>query len=109
MVKYIVRSIHDLLKTHFQLPDGLASKEVTLLDPAGGTLTFPAEAIKLAIKEHKEIWRWWKIKIYKNSYTAKFLCIRTDDGTICNRPFKDEFFFNELGYTLQKLKDLNYI
>ncbi|MFM8832496.1 MAG: N-6 DNA methylase, partial [Cytophagales bacterium] len=51
VVKYIVRAIHDLLKTHFDLQDGLASKEVTLLDPAGGTLTFPAEAIKLATKE----------------------------------------------------------
>jgi predicted helicase len=50
-VKYIVRSIHTILKTHFNLNDGLASKEVTLLDPAGGTLTFPAEAIKLAVKE----------------------------------------------------------
>ena len=51
VVKYIVRAIHDLLKTHFDLPDGLASKELTLLDPAGGTLTFPAEAIKLAVEE----------------------------------------------------------
>ncbi|MFN8691153.1 MAG: N-6 DNA methylase, partial [Cyclobacteriaceae bacterium] len=43
VVKYIVRAIHDILKTHFDLADGLASKEVTLLDPAAGTLTFPAE------------------------------------------------------------------
>jgi hypothetical protein len=52
VVKYIVRALHDLLKTHFDLEDGLASKEVTLLDPAGGTLTFPAEAIKLATEEY---------------------------------------------------------
>ena len=32
--------------------DGLASDDVTILDPAAGTLTFPAEAIKLAIEEH---------------------------------------------------------
>ncbi len=51
VVKYIVRSVHSLLKTHFNLQDGLASKEVTLLDPAAGTLTFPAEAIKLAVEE----------------------------------------------------------
>ncbi len=51
VVKYIVRSIHSLLQTHFNLGDGLASKEVTLLDPAGGTLTFPAEAIKIAVEE----------------------------------------------------------
>ena len=54
VVKYIVRSIHSLLKSHFNLADGLASEEVKLLDPAGGTLTFPAEAIKLAAHEFKE-------------------------------------------------------
>ncbi len=53
VVRYIVRSIHSLLKSHFGLADGLASEEVTILDPAAGTLTFPAEAIKVAIEEHK--------------------------------------------------------
>ena len=54
VVRYIVRSIHSLLKSHFGLSDGLASSEVTILDPAAGTLTFPAEAINLAISEHSE-------------------------------------------------------
>lgn len=54
VVGYIVRSIHSLLKSHFGLSDGLASPEVTILDPAAGTLTFPAEAIKVAISEHSE-------------------------------------------------------
>lgn len=40
IVNYIVRSINDILKTHFDIADGLAGKEVTLLDPAAGTLTF---------------------------------------------------------------------
>ena len=53
VVRYIVRSIHSLLKSHFALGDGLASEDVTILDPAAGTLTFPAEAIKVAIEEHK--------------------------------------------------------
>jgi len=52
VVQYIVRSVHSLLKTHFGLPDGLAASDVTLLDPAAGTLTFPAEAIKLAVQEY---------------------------------------------------------
>jgi very-short-patch-repair endonuclease len=51
VVHYIVRSVHRLLQDKFDLPDGLADEHVTLLDPAGGTLTFPAEAIKLAIQE----------------------------------------------------------
>lgn len=51
VVLYIVRSVHHLLKSRFDLGDGLANPEVTLLDPAGGTLTFPAEAIRLAVDE----------------------------------------------------------
>ena len=54
VVRYIVRSIHSILKSHFGKADGLASDDVTILDPAAGTLTFPAEAIKLAIEEHKD-------------------------------------------------------
>lgn len=52
-MRYIVRAIHCLLKSHFAKDDGLASNDVTILDPAAGTLTFPAEAIKVAIEEHK--------------------------------------------------------
>lgn len=51
VVQYIVRSVHHLLKSRFGLEDGLANPEVTLLDPAAGTLTFPAEAIRLAVNE----------------------------------------------------------
>lgn len=35
VVHYIVRSLHYLLKSKFKLEDGLAAKEVKLLDPAG--------------------------------------------------------------------------
>jgi hypothetical protein len=51
VVRYIVRAVHDLLKTRFSMPGGLADMQVTLLDPAAGTLTFPAEAIHLAFQE----------------------------------------------------------
>ncbi|MGA9168608.1 MAG: N-6 DNA methylase, partial [Nitrososphaeraceae archaeon] len=40
VVLYIVRSLHDILKTKFSVIEGLASKNVTLLDPAAGTMTF---------------------------------------------------------------------
>lgn len=52
VVGYIVRSIHRLLKDVFKRADGLASEGVTLLDPAGGTMTFVAEAAKLAVEEY---------------------------------------------------------
>jgi len=51
VVRYIVRGVHHLLKTRFGLADGLADAKVTLLDPAAGTLTFPAEAVQLALQE----------------------------------------------------------
>jgi len=51
VVRYIVRAVHELLKTRFSMHDGLADARVTLLDPAAGTLTFPAEAVHLAFGE----------------------------------------------------------
>ncbi|MDI6871907.1 MAG: N-6 DNA methylase [Bacillota bacterium] len=51
VVDYIVRSIHDLLKLRFGKPDGLASADVTILDPAAGTMTFIARCTKEAVQE----------------------------------------------------------
>ena len=51
VVSYIVRSLHGLLKTHFSKADGLADNQVTLLDPAAGTMTFIAKAAQLAVDE----------------------------------------------------------
>jgi hypothetical protein len=102
VVRYIVRSVHDLLKTHFGLSDGLASKEVTLLDPAGGTLTFPVEAIKTAVKEytgkygtggvHKLI----SEQILKNFYAFELMMAPYAIGHI-----KVSFLLEELGYTMK--------
>jgi hypothetical protein len=47
VVAYIVRTVQELLINDFGKRDGLADSEVTLLDPAAGTLTFPIMAIKL--------------------------------------------------------------
>jgi len=54
VVSYIVRSIHKILKEKFNKPDGFADKSVILLDPAAGTLTFPAMAVRLCYKEFEE-------------------------------------------------------
>lgn len=40
VVKYIVRSVHSLLQTHFKKADGLADKRTLILDPATGTGSF---------------------------------------------------------------------
>lgn len=54
VVSYVVKSIHKLLKEKFGKPEGLATSDVTLLDPAAGTLTFFVQAIKQVQNELKE-------------------------------------------------------
>jgi len=54
VVSYVVKSVHKLLKEKFGKPEGLATSDVTLLDPAAGTLTFVVQAIKQVQKELKE-------------------------------------------------------
>ena len=103
VVRYIVRSVHEILKTHFELPDGLASKEVTLLDPAGGTLTFPAEAIKLAVKEYSDKYGEGGVnkliseQILKNFYAFELMMAPYAIGHI-----KVSFLLEELGYTMKE-------
>jgi predicted helicase len=51
VVSYIVHSLNTILKERFTRQDGFATQSVTVLDPAAGTLTFLAEAAKLAVEE----------------------------------------------------------
>lgn len=101
VVGYIVRSIHSILKSHFNLPDGLASEEVKLLDPAGGTLTFPAEAIRIAANEFKGkygeggLHTWIKNHILKNYYAFELMMAPYAIGHL-----KMGFIFEELGYKM---------
>ncbi len=103
VVKYIVRAIHDLLKTHFDLQDGLASKEVTLLDPAAGTLTFPAEAIKLAVQEFTSKYgdgglnQFFQSHILKHYYAFELMMAPYAIGHI-----KISFLLEELGYKMKE-------
>jgi predicted helicase len=102
VVRYIVRSVHQVLKTHFGLDDGLASREVTLLDPAGGTLTFPAEAIKLAVKEYSDkygdggVHKLISEHILPNFYAFELMMAPYAIGHI-----KISFLLEELGYTMK--------
>lgn len=52
VVSYIVRSLNIILKDTFGKQDGFADQSVTVLDPAGGTLTFLAHAAKVAVDEY---------------------------------------------------------
>ena len=101
VVGYIVRSIHSILKSYFGLVDGLASSEVKLLDPAGGTLTFPAEAIRLAANEYKTkygaggLHHWIKAHILKNFFAFELMMAPYAVGHL-----KMGFIFDELGYKM---------
>jgi hypothetical protein len=101
VVDYIVRAIHSILKTNFNLADGLASKEVKLLDPAGGTLTFPAKAITLAAHEYSGkygegvLQQWIKSHILPNFYSFELMMAPYAIGHL-----KIGFILDELGYKL---------
>ncbi|HAL64349.1 MAG TPA: DNA methyltransferase [Bacteroidales bacterium] len=101
VVGYIVRSVNNLLKTHFDMPDGLASQNVTLLDPAAGTLTFPAEAIKVAVKEFTEKYgsggknNFIRSQILENFYAFELMMAPYAIGHL-----KMSFLLEELGYKL---------
>ena len=101
VVSYIVRSIHSLLKSHFGLADGLASEDVKLLDPAGGTLTFPAEAIRLAANEFKEkygeggLQRWISKHILADFHAFELMMAPYAIGHL-----KMGFIFDELDYKM---------
>jgi type I restriction-modification system DNA methylase subunit len=53
VVSYIVRSVDQILRDSFGKSDGLADPSVTVLDPAAGTMTFPATAVRLAAETYK--------------------------------------------------------
>jgi hypothetical protein len=103
VVSYIVRSLNHILKEHFKRPEGFASETVTVLDPAAGTLTFLAEAAKLAAEEFiskygkggKE--EFIKEHILKNFYAFELMMAPYAVGHL-----KMSFLIEELGYKLQK-------
>jgi len=64
VVSYIVRSIHKLLKKKFGKSEGIATNDVTILDPAAGTLTFVVQAIKQVQRELEERKKGGLIKSY---------------------------------------------
>ena len=103
VVKYIIRAVHYLLKTQFKLNDGLASDEVTLLDPAGGTLTFPAEAIKIAVAEFEnKFGNAGKELFIRNHILKKFYAFELMMAPYAIGHIKISFLLEELGYTMKE-------
>ncbi len=102
VVSYIVRSLHHILKEHFDKKDGFASQSVTVLDPAAGTLTFLAEAAHLSVEEFTSKYGEGKRKgfikehILKNFYAFELMMAPYAIGHL-----KMSFLLEELGYKLQ--------
>lgn len=103
VVNYIVSSIHQLLKSRFDISDGLAGENVTLLDPAAGTLTFPAEAMKIAIKEYTSRYgegskeELIRDRLLKNYHAFELMMAPYAIGHL-----KIGFLLKEMGYELQQ-------
>jgi predicted helicase len=103
VISFIVRSLHQILKDKFNMSDGLASKNVTLLDPAGGTLGFIYQAIELAVKEFIDkngkgtLNNFLKERILQNYYSFELMMAPYAIGHM-----KISFLLEELGY---KMKD----
>ncbi|MCJ7508686.1 MAG: DNA methyltransferase, partial [candidate division Zixibacteria bacterium] len=95
------RSLNIILKEHFDRPDGFASDSVTVLDPAAGTLTFLAEASKLAVQEFAAKYgeggkeSFIKEHILKNFYAFELMMAPYAIGHV-----KMALLLEELGYKL---------
>ncbi len=102
VVGYIVRSLHGLLQTEFGKPDGLAAPEVTLLDPAAGTMTFVARAAQEAVREFTARYgagargEFIQTHILRHFYAFELMMAPYAVGHL-----KMAFFLEELGYRLQ--------
>jgi len=101
VVKYIVHAINSLLKSHFDIADGLAGNNVTLLDPAAGTLTFPAEAVKTAVDEFtRKYGSAGKTNFIKNRILENFYAFELMMAPYAIGHLKMSFLLEELGYRL---------
>ncbi|MDO8550837.1 MAG: N-6 DNA methylase, partial [Ignavibacteria bacterium] len=109
VVSFIVRSLHQILKEKFNMPDGLASKDVTLLDPAGGTLSFLAKAIETAVEEVRDkfgagiVRSFIKERVLENFYSFELMMAPYAIGHI-----KMSFLLEELGYRMEDDERVKY-
>ncbi len=109
VVSFIVRSIHQILKDKFTIADGLASKNVTLLDPAGGTLGFLAKAIETAVSEFESkygkgaVTTLLKEQILQNYYAFELMMAPYAIGHM-----KMSLLLEELGYKMNDNERVKY-
>jgi predicted helicase len=101
VVSYIVRSVDQILRDSFGKPDGLADPNVTVLDPAAGTMTFPATAVRLAAETYKAKYgdgsldSWIKGHVLRDFYAFELMMAPYAIGHL-----RMGTLLTELGYTM---------
>ncbi|MHB8106143.1 MAG: type ISP restriction/modification enzyme [Candidatus Cryosericum sp.] len=101
VVSYIVRSVDQILRDSFGKPDGLADTSVTVLDPAAGTMTFPATAVRLAAETYKakhgdgSLDSWIKGHVLRDFYAFELMMAPYAIGHL-----RMGTLLTELGYTM---------
>jgi predicted helicase len=109
VVSYIVRSIHWILKEKFGKNEGLATRDVTLLDPAAGTLTFVVQAIKQVQKELEERGQGGLIKSYIEEHILPhFHAFEILVAPYTVGHFKASMILEEMGYTFREGKRFQF-
>ncbi|MCF6270130.1 MAG: N-6 DNA methylase [Melioribacteraceae bacterium] len=109
VVSFIARSLHEILKDKFDIADGLAAKDVRLLDPAGGTLSFLAKAIEVAVEEFQSKYgkgatkTFLKDRILQNYFAFELMMAPYAIGHM-----KISFLMEELGYKMEDGERVKY-
>ncbi len=102
VVSYIVRSLHQILKDYFGQEDGFATSSVRVLDPAAGTLTFLAEAAKLAATEFENKYgEGGKKELIHDHILNDFYAFELMMAPYAIGHLKMAFLLEELGYRLK--------
>jgi len=103
VVSFIVRSLNQILKEHFNKSNGFASEGVTVLDPAAGTSTFIAEATKLAVEEFtSEYGEGGKESFIRDHILENFYAFELMMAPYAVGHLKMSFLLEELGYKLKE-------
>ena len=101
VVDYIVRALHYLLQTHFAKPDGLASRDLTLLDPTAGTMTFVARAAQQAVREFERKYGSGAREAFiRDSILRNFFAFELMMAPYAIGHLKMAFYLEELGHRL---------
>ncbi|MGB7533915.1 MAG: type ISP restriction/modification enzyme [Halobacteriota archaeon] len=109
VVSYIVRSIHRILKADFGKEEGFASRDVTLLDPAAGTLTFVIQAIKQVKEELEGRRKGGLVRSYLEEHVVRdFHAFELLVAPYVIGHFRVAMLLEELGYELKDEKRFKF-